>query len=154
MRMWTSAVPMSRGPGVTNFVLHPRLAADSHLLCDWPLCRVMLMNDARYPWLILVPRRPEIIEVHELPACERGVLIEEIARASGALKARSEVAKVNVGALGNIVPQLHVHVVGRSPHDAAWPGPVWGSGERTPYAPDRLESLAQELRTQLKTGKC
>ncbi len=134
---------------MSKFVLHPQIAADAHRLCDGPLCRVLLMNDARYPWLILVPRRPAITELHELPAEDRSILIEEIAQASAALRARPGIAKVNVGALGNIVPQLHVHVVGRAPGDAAWPGPVWGRGERILYAPDRLRSLAQELRAQL-----
>jgi diadenosine tetraphosphate (Ap4A) HIT family hydrolase len=137
---------------VSEFVLHPHLAADTQWLCDGPLSCILLMNDARYPWLILVPRRPAITELHELPAEDRSVLIEEIARASAALKARPGIAKVNVGALGNIVPQLHVHAVGRVPGDAAWPGPVWGRGKRIPYAADRLQSLAQELRAQLMSA--
>jgi diadenosine tetraphosphate (Ap4A) HIT family hydrolase len=149
--MATETVP-AHVPIVSDFVLHPQITADTHWLCDGPLCRVLLMNDARYPWLILVPQRPAVTELHELKAEDRGVLIEEIARASLALKTRAGIAKVNVGALGNIVPQLHVHVVGRSPGDAAWPGPVWGRGERIRYAPDRLEALAQELRAQLASA--
>jgi diadenosine tetraphosphate (Ap4A) HIT family hydrolase len=110
---------------------------------------VLLMNDARYPWLILVPRRAELVEIHDLKHAERMVLIEEINRASVGLKAVSEAAKVNVGALGNLVPQLHVHVVARRPGDAAWPGPVWGNGKAAAYEQGVKDALIEKLRLKL-----
>ncbi len=120
---------------MTDFALHPRLAADTVPVGDLPLCRVLLMDDARFPWLILVPRRPGLREVHDLPAAERAVLIEEVAAASRALDADARPDKLNVGALGNVVAQLHIHVVARFAADPAWPGPVWGSGPAQPYGP-------------------
>jgi len=118
-----------------TFMLHPRLEADTVFVTDWALSRVLAMNDARYPWLILVPRRANAVEIHDLEHAERGVLMEEIARAGAALKSLTAAAKINIGALGNLVPQLHVHVVARNPGDAAWPGPVWGHGAAIAYAP-------------------
>ena len=115
------------------FALHERLAADTIGLGDARLSSVRLMNDRRYPWLILVPRRDGLREIHELEAADRALLIEEIAAAGRALQAATGAAKINVGALGNLVPQLHIHVVARSPGDPAWPGPVWGQGRPEPY---------------------
>lgn len=131
-----------------NFLLHPRLEADAAFVADWPLCRVLLMNDARYPWLILVPRRADVTEIMELTAAERTLLVEEMARAGEAVRTLAGVAKLNIGALGNLVPQLHVHVVGRRPGDPAWPGPVWGHSPSVPYetaARDALITLVRSL---------
>lgn len=128
------------------FALHPRLEADTALVADWGLSRVLLMNDARYPWLVLVPRRADLVELHDLNHAERMVLIEEIARASRWLKALTGAAKINTGALGNLVPQLHVHVVARNAGDAAWPGPVWGHGMPVPYAEDARAAFVAKLR--------
>jgi diadenosine tetraphosphate (Ap4A) HIT family hydrolase len=111
-----------------TFALDPRLAADTLEVGDFSLSRLMLMNDARYPWLILVPRRAGLGEIADLDRAERALLIEEIALVSAALRTLPQVDKINVGALGNIVRQLHVHVVARKIGDAAWPGPVWGAG--------------------------
>ena len=129
-----------------DFILHDRLAADSVALGDGPLSSVRLMNDRRYPWLILVPRRAGLREIHELAAADRALLIEEIALAGQALQAATRAAKINVGALGNLVPQLHVHVVGRSPGDPAWPGPIWGHGRPEPY--DAAALAAECVRLQ------
>jgi diadenosine tetraphosphate (Ap4A) HIT family hydrolase len=118
---------------MTTFTLHPRLAADTVFVADWGLSRVLLMNDACYPWLILVPRVAGAVEIFDLFHTDRTTLMEEIARAAQALKSISGAQKINVGALGNLVPQLHVHVVARSAGDAAWPGPVWGQGSAVPY---------------------
>ncbi|HEY2110919.1 MAG TPA: HIT domain-containing protein, partial [Dongiaceae bacterium] len=107
------------------FTLHPRLAADTVALGDWPLCRLLLMNDARFPWVILVPARPELREIHDLPPAERATLIEEIARASALMQQAFAADKMNVAALGNQVPQLHIHVIARVASDPAWPNPVW-----------------------------
>jgi diadenosine tetraphosphate (Ap4A) HIT family hydrolase len=130
-----------------DFLLHPRLAADTTLVCDWDLCRVLAMNDARYPWIVLVPRRAGLTEMHEV--AERAMLIGEIARASQGLKNISAAAKINIGALGNLVPQLHVHVVARNPGDAAWPGPVWGQGAAVPYDAAAMDVFAARLREGL-----
>jgi|SRR6185312_116156 len=128
------------------FALHPRLEADSHFAADWPLCRVLVMNDARYPWLVLVPRRERATEVTELEATDRAQLIDEIARAGHLVQAFPGVAKLNIGTLGNLVPQLHVHVVGRRPGDPAWPGPVWGHSAPIPYEADALVRILGAVR--------
>ncbi len=134
---------------MSEFALHPRLAADTAFIADWALSRVLLMDDARFPWLILVPRRAAAVEWHDLDLQDRGVLAEEVARASAVLKSVSGSAKINVGALGNLVAQLHVHVVARNPGDAAWPGPVWGSGDRVPYDPVALRATLAGLSGRL-----
>jgi diadenosine tetraphosphate (Ap4A) HIT family hydrolase len=131
------------------FSLHATLAADTAFVADWALSRVLLMNDARYPWLILVPRRAGLSELHDLENSERMVLVEELSRAGAVLKALTKAAKINTAALGNLVPQLHVHVVARSPGDAAWPGPVWGQGAAIPYEPAARDALLARLRTSL-----
>ncbi|HEY0302769.1 MAG TPA: HIT family protein [Rhizomicrobium sp.] len=118
---------------MADFTLHPRLAADAVFVADWALSRVLLLNDARYRWLVLVPRRAAMVELFDLAAPDRAALTEEIARAAQTLKALTGAAKINVGALGNLVPQLHVHVVARNPGDPAWPGPVWGHSPAVPY---------------------
>ena len=113
-----------------SFTLHPRLAADTSFIADWPLCRVLLMEDARYFWLVLVPRLDGMTEITELSAQHRALLMEETARAGALIKGD---AKLNIGALGNLVPQLHLHVVARHPGDPAWPGPVWGHSPAVAY---------------------
>jgi diadenosine tetraphosphate (Ap4A) HIT family hydrolase len=118
----------------SHFTLHPRLAADTVALGQWPLCRLLLMNDGRFPWLILVPARPDLREIHDLPPSERAVLIEEIARAAGLMQQAFGADKMNVAALGNQVPQLHVHVIARFTGDPAWPNPVWGRGTPRPMS--------------------
>jgi diadenosine tetraphosphate (Ap4A) HIT family hydrolase len=127
------------------FLLHPTLAQDTVEVARLPLCLVLLMKDYRFPWLILVPQRESVREIHELPAADRAVLIEEIATASAVLQRLFEPDKLNVGALGNIVPQLHIHVIARFAGDVAWPGPVWGSGAAERYPPGRLEELEARL---------
>jgi diadenosine tetraphosphate (Ap4A) HIT family hydrolase len=107
------------------------------------------MNDARFPWLILVPRRNDLSELIDLDAADRAILMEEIAAASAVLRARPGVDKINVGALGNIVRQLHVHVVARSVGDATWPGPVWGAGAAVRYVPEDAAALALDLQNRL-----
>ena len=134
---------------MNRFYLHPRLEADAVFVADWALSRVLLMDDARFPWLILVPRRPNIQELHELLHAERMVAIEEISRAALGLKVVSGATKINIGSLGNLVPQLHVHVVGRNAGDAAWPGPVWGHGKPQPYGPAASAALIGRLRQEL-----
>lgn len=116
-----------------SFALHPRLAADGEVLRQWPLCTVLLMNDARYPWCILVPRRPGIREIYELSATDQQQLLRESSTLGRALMQAFAGTKLNVAALGNVVAQLHVHHVVRFEGDAAWPGPVWGRHPAEPY---------------------
>lgn len=130
------------------FQLDPRLEADGPALGDLPLTHVRLVDDARFFWIVLVPRRAGCVELFDLNAADRAVLMEEIATAGAALKAVSGCAKLNVAALGNMVPQLHVHIVGRVPGDVAWPGPVFGVGAREPLG-DQLAARAGTVRTAL-----
>ena len=134
---------------MSGFDLHARLGADTAFVADWSLSRVLAMNDARYPWLVLVPRRTQASEIHDLSVADRAALMEEIARASASLKSLAGATKINVGALGNLVPQLHVHIVARNPGDFAWPGPVWGQGEAQPYDPAGLSAVITRLRAGL-----
>jgi len=130
---------------VDEFTLHPRLAADTIFVADWELSRVLLMNDARYTWLILVPRRADATEIFDLGEKDGAILMQEIARAGEGLKKMTGCAKINIGALGNLVPQLHIHVVARNKGDAAWPGPVWGAGKAEPYPADARKTLLRRL---------
>ncbi len=132
-----------------GFELHPRLAADCVVVGELPVSRLLLMNDRRFPWCILVPRTPDLTELHHLSAPDRVAVMDEIAWASRALLEHFGAAKINVGALGNLVPQLHIHVVGRTPADAAWPGPVWGSGTAQPYPPAERDAVTDRLRQAL-----
>ncbi|HWK96367.1 MAG TPA: HIT domain-containing protein [Pseudolabrys sp.] len=133
----------------TPFSLHPQLAADTVPVGDLPLCRVLLSKDANYPWLILVPRRREIVELIDLATADRAALSAEIDAASRALRAITECEKLNVAALGNVVPQLHVHVIARRHSDAAWPKPVWGAAPATAYDPAVRDGFVTALRRAL-----
>ncbi|MCW2315949.1 Diadenosine tetraphosphate (Ap4A) hydrolase [Rhodoblastus acidophilus] len=133
-----------------TFALDPRLEADTILLGDMALSRVLLMNDSRFPWLILVPRREGLVEITDMTPFERRALFEEAALAADRLKLLTGAKKINLGALGNVVPQLHVHVVARFEADAAWPGPVWGAGAAIPY--DDPQPMLDKLRPALTPG--
>jgi diadenosine tetraphosphate (Ap4A) HIT family hydrolase len=124
---------------MTAFDLHPQLAADGLFLVDWPLSRVLRMNDRNYPWLILVPRVAGAREIIDLAEPDQQRLMREIASASAALKKLRRPHKINVAALGNMVPQLHVHVLGRDENDPAWPKPVWGVAPADPFPPLEAE---------------
>jgi diadenosine tetraphosphate (Ap4A) HIT family hydrolase len=135
--------PLPKATPVDKFSLHPALAATSEALGDLKLCQARLQSDARWPWIVLVPRMSGARELEHLSPANRAQLTEEIVLAGAAVRAIGAalgrpVEKLNVGQLGNITPQLHVHIVGRRPDDAAWPGPVWGVGEPTPYAANAL----------------
>ena len=125
--------------------LDPRLQSDTLPVAQLSLSALRLMNDRRWPWVVLVPRR-DTVELYELTRKDRILLMEEIAEVSAALKRVTRTEKINVGSLGNLVPQLHVHLVGRSKSDPAWPGPVWGFGTAEPYPPADAEALVQRLR--------
>jgi diadenosine tetraphosphate (Ap4A) HIT family hydrolase len=136
-----------------SFMLYPRLAADTAMIADWTLSRVLLMNDKRFPWIVLVPRRAELTEFFQLDESARIQLTAEIARAAERLKAWAQTRgggdKINIGTIGNLVPQMHVHVVARAKTDAAWPGTVWGFGAPELYSGTELARLVEELRTHL-----
>lgn len=132
-----------------DFQLHPRLAADTVDLGSLALCRVLLMKDARYPWFILVPERPDVTEIFQLDADDRRQLIEESTQLSRCMMERFRPDKLNIGAIGNLVPQLHVHHVARYRSDAAWPNPVWGRLPSLPYGEGEAERLAAEMRGAL-----
>jgi len=134
-----------------GFALDPRLAADTRPVASLPLCDVLLMNDARYPWLILVPRRAGLVEIADLRDDEQAMLWQEVNRAAAALRAVAPCDKLNLGALGNIVRQLHVHVVARAEGDAAWPGPVWGNGQAVARGDAQARLLIATLQQQLAT---
>jgi diadenosine tetraphosphate (Ap4A) HIT family hydrolase len=134
---------------MADFLLDPRLAADSVFITDGPLSQVRLMDDTRFPWLILVPRAAGVSEWLELEGAQQRLLLAEINRAGQLIRALPEVEKLNLGALGNIVRQLHVHLVGRHNGDAAWPGPVWGSGAAQRHAPETLAEQVEFWRLRL-----
>ena len=131
------------------FVLHPQLAQDTHFVADLPLCRVLLMNESRYPWLILVPRRADIREIIELSADERTQLWVESDQVSRVLMALFHPDKLNLGALGNLVPQLHLHHLARFQTDAAWPAPAWGKFPPLTYSAAQATARLQQLRHAL-----
>ena len=132
------------------FELHERLAADCITLADWPLCRVLLMNDASYPWLILVPRRPGLRDFHDVAPEDMPQFVDEISGASRALQSSLQPDKINVAALGNMVPQLHLHVVARFTDDPAWPGPVWGAQPAVPYEAAALQERIESLKAAFR----
>ena len=134
---------------MSGFQLDPRLAADSLFIADGPLSQIRLMDDARYPWLLLVPRVPDIAEWMELDGNQQRLLLAEINQLSQLLRTEAGVEKINIGALGNVVRQLHVHVVGRHAGDPAWPGPVWGSGAALRHDPEELAALTVRWRSRL-----
>ena len=123
---------------MAEFLLDPAFVATSHAVGDLPLCHVRLQDDARYPWLVLIPRLPGLSEIEQLSAADRARLIEESVAAGQAVRALGgllghAVEKLNFGALGNVTSQLHMHVVGRRAGDPAWPGPVWGHSAAEAY---------------------
>ena len=137
-----------------GFAVDPAFEAGSVAVGELPLCQVRLQADARWPWLILIPRLPDLREVEDLSAADRARLIEETVLAGQAVRALGAatgftVEKLNIGALGNVTPQLHVHVVGRRAGDAAWPGPVWGIGVVEPYEQFGLDMALQAARKAL-----
>lgn len=128
------------------FTLHPRLAADTLLLGNFPLCQCLLMNDMHYPWLILVPRIDNVREIFELSCEDQQQFLRESSWISERLSKHFNADKINIGALGNMVPQLHIHHIARYQNDAAWPGPVWGKYPAQPYTADNLLRMNERLR--------
>ena len=134
---------------MADFMLDTRLQEDSVEVGNLSLCNVRLMNDARYPWLILIPRVADVVEVHDLAECAQTLLWREVTDTGRVLTRLYNADKLNVGALGNVVPQLHVHVIARNDGDSAWPGPVWGQGSARPYSRQALGDELDRLRSNL-----
>ena len=128
-----------------EFELHPRLASDTFQVGDFSLCRVLLMNDSRYPWLVLVPRLKGVREIHQLSEKDRYQLMDESCIVSEWMTQKFPIDKMNVAAIGNLVPQLHVHHVGRRQDDPAWPAPVWGHSDPEPYSHEVLQRLLTDI---------
>jgi diadenosine tetraphosphate (Ap4A) HIT family hydrolase len=134
-----------------SFKADPAFEAGSVIVCDWPLCQVRLQDDARFPWLILIPRRAGLHEIEDLPVAERAALMEEVVRAGEMVRemgaaAGRPVRKLNVAALGNVTAQLHLHIVGRRHDDGQWPDPVWGRGTAVPYGAGGLQAAMSRIR--------
>jgi diadenosine tetraphosphate (Ap4A) HIT family hydrolase len=136
----------------STWSLHPQLAQDTIEIGDLPLARVLLMNDAAYPWLVLVPRRAGASEIIDLNEDDQEMLIREVALLAGVLKDVTTCDKLNVAAIGNVVPQLHVHVVARRRDDALWPRPVWGAAPARPYALADRDRLVAAIRREVAFG--
>ena len=129
----------------------PAFDAGSVLACDWPLSQVRLQDDGRFPWLILIPRIEGVVEVDELTADQRAVLMEETVRAGAVVRSMGQlsmrpVEKLNIAAIGNVTAQLHIHIVGRRRDDDLWPDPVWGRGPAAPYAPEVRDEILAAIR--------
>lgn len=133
------------------FKADPAFEAGSVPVCDWPLCQLRLQDDARFPWLILIPRRAGLHEVEDLTPAERALLMDEAVRAGAMVRMLGEAAgrpvqKLNIAALGNVTAQLHLHVIGRRHDDDQWPNPVWGRGAPVPYGPNGLQAAVSRIR--------
>jgi diadenosine tetraphosphate (Ap4A) HIT family hydrolase len=135
------------------FALNEKLKTDCAEVTTLPLCLVLLMNDKTFPWLILVPRVNNAREIHELTKPDRTLLMEEVVIASNVIERLYKPDKINIGALGNMVPQLHVHVIGRFKSDKAWPGPVWGASQAVPYAAHELQDAIKDLKNAFASGR-
>lgn len=130
---------------MTDFRPDPAFDAGSVPAAEWPLCHVRLQDDARFPWLILIPRVEGAVELADLSAEQRAALMEETVRAGDLVRRLGPVEKLNVGAIGNVTSQLHVHVVGRRRDDGLWPDPVWGRGPAVPYDPAERARLLEKI---------
>ena len=132
--------------------IHPQLAQDCVLLGKFTLCHLLLMRDANYPWCILVPDRADITEIHQLSETDQQQLLRESCLLSIAMESAFSPDKLNIAALGNVVPQLHLHHIGRYRTDAAWPAPVWGRVPARPYSEDELAAVVASLKSALTAG--
>lgn len=130
---------------MAGFFLHTQLAQDTFFVKDLKLSKLLLMNDARFPWVILVPRHENVRDLIDLLPAHQRILLHEINRVSTFMKHYFNAEKLNIATIGNIVSQLHVHVVARSSKDAAWPKPVWGYGETMRYADGKEEKIIEAM---------
>ncbi|CAN5443249.1 HIT family protein [soil metagenome] len=136
----------------SDWSLHTQLQKDTIDIGDLPLCRVLVVKDANYPWLMLVPRRPDVVEIIDLGEVEQSQLMTEITRVSRAVKDLTKCDKLNIAALGNVVPQLHVHIIARRTSDAAWPRPVWGTVPALAHDAGEVQGFISELRRKIWLG--
>jgi len=136
----------------STWSLHPQLEKDTIDIGDLPLSRVLVIRDANYPWLLLVPRRSEAVEIIDLDEVEQAQLMTETSRAARALKDVTKCDKLNIAALGNMVPQLHVHIIARRKQDAAWPRPVWGVVPPLPHDAEEVQNFISALRRKIWLG--
>lgn len=136
----------------STWSLHPQLQKDTIDIGDLPLSRVLVIKDANYPWLLLVPRRDKAVEIIDLDEVAQGQLMTEINRVGRALKEITRCDKLNVAALGNMVPQLHVHIIARRTSDAAWPRPVWGVVPPLAHDAAEVQRFISELRRKIWLG--
>src|SRR5580692_4859063 len=140
---------ISMAPEESAWSLQARLKEDTIDIGDLPLCRVLVIKDAHYPWLLLVPRRPEVVEIIDLDEVEQAQLMTEISRVARVLKEITRCEKLNIAALGNMVPQLHVHVIARRSSDAAWPRPVWGVMPPLAHDAEEVQRFISALRRKI-----
>lgn len=131
------------------FQLHPRLEQDCINVGRFELCRLLMMNDSQYPWFILVPEREEIKEIYQLDKTDRDLLSEESNYLAETLARIFQADKMNIAAIGNMVPQLHIHHIVRYRTDRAWPAPVWGKFDAVPYSAQQMEGTLAKLKTSL-----
>ncbi len=134
------------------FSLNPRLEADTFFVCDLKISRLLLMNDSNYMWFILVPRKPELVELIDLTENEQIEVLREINQIGKILKTEFAADKLNIAALGNVVKQLHIHVIGRKNNDIAFPKPVWGYGNERPYSQIAAEVIITKIKSLLQNG--
>ena len=134
---------------MSEFELDGRVARDSDLIATLDLCQLRIQNDSRWPWLVMVPQRADMTEIFELSEADQALLSAEVNHVAAALKEITCATKINVGALGNIVRQLHVHVIARFEGDANWPGPIWGYGSAEPYDSEKRQALVNTLMEKL-----
>lgn len=137
----------------STWSLHPQLAKDTIDIGDLPLSRVLVIKDANYPWLLLVPRRPDVVDIIDLDEVEQAQLMTETTRVARALKDICKSDKLNIAALGNVVPQLHMHIIARRKTDAAWPRPVWGVAEAIEHDPEEVKGFIAALRRKIWLDK-
>ena len=130
---------------MSEFELDGRIARDSDLVTELTLCQLRIQNDRRWPWLVMVPQRAGMTEIFELSPEEQALLSAEVNKVATALKTVTGATKINVGALGNIVRQLHVHVIARFEGDPNWPGPIWGFGQAEPYGESQKQDFLHKL---------
>lgn len=142
--------PQNEEPTMT-FELHPQLAKDSFHLFDFKLCQIRLINDQRFYWLLLIPKVAKAIEITDLSEEDYQQLWQEVRLLSQVVKPLKQADKLNIATLGNMVPQLHLHLIARLTKDAAWPNPVWGVGLAEPYSLDTVKTLAAELQSALQS---
>ena len=142
-------MPMRRRPPHRAFALDPQLERDTAMVGDLPLSRVLLMNDAGFPWLIAVPRHAGAVEIFDLGTAERAQLMGEVALLAQLLKDLTGCDKINIAAIGNVVSQLHVHIVARRRDDPLWPRPVWGAQPPRPYEAAERDRLIEAVRRKI-----